>query len=122
MQEEKIIPKIQIAISVIWFIATLVVCLNLVPSYHPNYFWNKFFLYFISFISPVILYWLGFWIWGDGYILEILKKILDFIDEYPCWVFVVIIILMIVGTQYFNKEEPVKPNYNKSIYSLPQHR
>jgi len=33
---------------------------------------SSFLIFFILINFPILIYWLGFWIWGDGYLLRIL--------------------------------------------------
>lgn len=65
--------KIRISISTLWLmIGALVICVVADDSY-SDFNITKFLFLLIALNLPLIIYWLGFWIWGEGYILNLCK-------------------------------------------------
>lgn len=67
--------KIRISLTVIWAVITA-----LLSGLFSEGDLGPFLGIFVFLNLPILLYWLGFWIWGDGYLFKLVswpfKKIL----------------------------------------------
>ena len=69
MQNLNTALKIKISITIIWVLISL-----LIAGGASEYF-GEFIGVTVAINLPAIIYWLGFWIWGDAYFLRALKRI-----------------------------------------------
>lgn len=64
--EQKI--KVKVALTVIWLIISLTMSIGMASETYRGFIFSNFAVSFILITFPASLYWLGFWVWGDGYI------------------------------------------------------
>ncbi|TKW60628.1 MAG: RDD family protein [Blastochloris viridis] len=60
--------KIKVAVTGVWGLLTLLISLAAGNAGYGGFSFSDFFMTFIGLSLPSCLYWLGFWIWGNGYI------------------------------------------------------
>lgn len=65
--------KIKIAISIIWFVLTALMAGGTAEGYGGFQF-GTFLGVLVVLNLPALIYWLGFWIWGNGYIWRVVKN------------------------------------------------
>lgn len=65
--------KIKIALSVIWGTLTFLFAFMLGSDSYSHAF-STFLISFIILNLPLLIYWLGFWVWGNGFIFSFLRK------------------------------------------------
>jgi len=65
--------KIKVSLSIIWVLLTMLIAGAASNSY-SGFKFSSFLGGTVFFNFPIILYWLGFWIWGNGYVIRILPN------------------------------------------------
>ncbi|MBI4031879.1 MAG: hypothetical protein HY370_09390 [Proteobacteria bacterium] len=65
--------KIKVAISIIWLVLTALIAGSTAEGYSGFQF-GTFLGVLVVLNLPVLIYWLGFWIWGNGYIWRVVKN------------------------------------------------
>ena len=61
--------KIKVSLSILWVVLAMLFAGGMANSYSG--FQTSTFLGVSVFLNfPLLLYWLGFWIWGDGYLIR----------------------------------------------------
>lgn len=71
--------KIKISISILWCVLTLLISGIIAGSEYSGFSFGAFLIFSVFFNLPLLVYWLGFWIWGDGYIIRVAKKLFKFL-------------------------------------------
>jgi hypothetical protein len=96
--------KIKISFSVLWSVFVALFALLAADGY-GGFNFGTFVVLFIFFTLPLLIYWLGFWIWGEGYFFKSLKQLFLKLKDYSqlsktkeiVAIILVVLIIVIVG-------------------------
>jgi len=71
--------KIKISVSIIWAVLTLLFSGVIAGEGYSGFNFGTFLACSVFFNLPSLFYWLGFWIWGDGYIFKTVGWLFKFL-------------------------------------------